>query len=36
MMFASLIESEEVTDEELLELSQMLDKRLKAIKDKKK
>ena len=34
MLFASLIESEDVTDEELLELSEMLDKRLKSIKKK--
>lgn len=31
-LFASLIESEDVTDEELLELSEMLDKRLRDIK----
>ena len=35
MMFASLLESDDVTDEELLELSEMLDKRLKDLKQKK-
>lgn len=35
MMFASLVESEDVSEEELLELSEMLDKRLEAIKNKK-
>lgn len=35
MMFASLIVSEEITDEELLELSELIDRRLREIKKKK-
>jgi predicted transcriptional regulator len=34
MMFASLVESEDVSEEELLELSEMLDRRLREIKKK--
>lgn len=36
MLFASLIESEDVTDAELLELSEMLDKKLAEIRNKKR
>ena len=36
VLFASLIDSEDVTDEELLELSEMLDKKLAEIKNKKR